>query len=54
MSIDAADESFSPLRRTSIEKGLPQHIPRHVDVRPTPSVFGVVAAHASTRQRGER
>lgn len=36
------------------EKGLPQYIPRYVDVRPTPSVSGVVTAHASARQRGER
>lgn len=36
------------------EKGLPQYIPRYVDVRPAPSVSGVVTAHASARQRGER
>lgn len=44
----------SPLCCASTEKGLAQHIPGYVDVRPASSVSGVVAAHASARQRGER
>lgn len=45
--------SFSRSLRPT-EKGLPQYVPGHVDVGPAPSVSGVVTAHASAHQRGER
>lgn len=50
----SADDSRSLLHGSSKEKGLPQHVPRHADVRPASSVLGVVAAYAPARQRGER
>lgn len=44
---------MSPLHRLCTEKGLPHYFPGYADVRPTPTVSGVVTAHASARQRRE-
>lgn len=44
---------MSPLHRLCTEKGLPHYFPGYADVRPAPTVSGVVTSHASAGQRRE-